>query len=83
MKRFLMSLVLMLTIVVPACAQSVLVCTFEKNATVKREPSGEFSVEGGTGEAIVLEPGGLDSETIVLAGLDSVSPVLRGNLGEY
>lgn len=82
MKRFLMSLVLTLATVVPACAQSVLVCTFEKTATVKRESSGKFSIEGGTDEAIVLEPGGLGSETILLAGLDSGSPVLRGNLGE-
>ncbi len=63
--------------------QSVLICTFQESASVKREPSGEISSESGTiGEPIVLESGGLNSETIILAGLDSSSPVLRANLGE-
>ncbi len=50
---------------------------------MKREPSWVFSSESGTiGEPIVLECGWLNSETIILAGLDSSSPVLRANLGE-
>lgn len=64
-------------------APTALVCTFEKSAYVQQTASGELIAElSEADKPLVLEPGGLDSKTILVAGLDSKNPTVRGNLGE-
>lgn len=71
-----------LSISLSASAQSILVCGFERTGLVYQESSGEFSAEIGEGPPIQLSPDELDSETVVISGLDTEKPVLKGNWGE-
>lgn len=75
---FLCSLVCTL----PGYAQSVLVCSFEQSALVQQDSGGELSAKIGKGSPLQIAPDELDSETIVISGLDTKRPVLKANLGE-